>query len=161
MKYVDTFAKDLHTQLVTRNLSEIVDVIFVSDHGMTDTSHPELVYIDDEDIMGEKGVACIEHDDGWPSKGMRFSTANGCNGTQIFQSLINAVAEDKARGKIRFDVYSRETMPERYHFSNNERIAPVYVIPRMGYALTTRAEGDDGLSKGVRRYYLFSGSWEP
>lgn len=149
MKYVDTFAKDLHTQLVTRNLTEIVDVVFVSDHGMTDTSHPELVYMDDDNLMGEKGVSCVEHDDGWPSKGMRFSTAIGCNGTQILESLLDAAEEDEAKGKIRFDVYTLETMPERYHFSNNERIAPVYVVPRMGYALTTRAEGDDGLSKGV------------
>lgn len=62
MVYVDTFAKDLHTQLEARNLTEIVDVIFVSDHGMTDTSHPELVYLDD--ILGKKGYADIEHEDG-------------------------------------------------------------------------------------------------
>lgn len=62
LKYVDNFARDLHTQLSARNLSEIVDVIFVSDHGMTDTSHPELVYMDD--ILGEEGIAKIEHEDG-------------------------------------------------------------------------------------------------
>ena len=62
LEYVDGFARDLHTQLVARNLSEIVDVIFLSDHGMTDTSHPELVYM--EDILGEEGLAQIEHEDG-------------------------------------------------------------------------------------------------
>lgn len=62
LKYVDTFAKDLHNELVSRNLTDIVDVIFVSDHGMTDTSHPELVYIDD--ILGEEGMQFIEHEDG-------------------------------------------------------------------------------------------------
>lgn len=62
MKYVDRFAKDLHIELVDRNLTNIVDVIFVSDHGMTDTSHPELVYVDE--ILGDEGMAFIEHDDG-------------------------------------------------------------------------------------------------
>lgn len=62
MKYVDRFAKDLHTELVNRNLTEIVDIVFVSDHGMTDTSHPELIYVDE--ILGEEGMAFIEHDDG-------------------------------------------------------------------------------------------------
>lgn len=62
MKYVDRFAKDLHTELVNRNLTEIVDIVFVSDHGMTDTSHPELVYVDE--ILGDEGMSFIEHDDG-------------------------------------------------------------------------------------------------
>lgn len=45
-----------------RNLTDIVDVVFVSDHGMTDTSHPELVYIDD--ILGEGGWQAVKHEDG-------------------------------------------------------------------------------------------------
>lgn len=45
-----------------RNLTDIVDVVFVSDHGMTDTSHPELVYIDD--ILGEDGWQAVKHEDG-------------------------------------------------------------------------------------------------
>jgi predicted AlkP superfamily pyrophosphatase or phosphodiesterase len=47
---------------VDRNLTDIVDVVFVSDHGMTDTSHPELVYIDD--ILGEGGWQAVKHEDG-------------------------------------------------------------------------------------------------
>jgi predicted AlkP superfamily pyrophosphatase or phosphodiesterase len=43
-------------------LTDIVDVVFVSDHGMTDTSHPELVYIDD--ILGEDGWQAVKHEDG-------------------------------------------------------------------------------------------------
>lgn len=35
--------------------------MFVSDHGMTDTSHPEWIYIDD--ILGE-GFKELEHVDG-------------------------------------------------------------------------------------------------
>ncbi|KAL5501745.1 hypothetical protein ACEPAH_9005 [Sanghuangporus vaninii] len=141
---VDTFAKDLHLELAGRNLTDIVDVIFVSDHGMTDTSHPELVYLDD--ILGEEGYSYIEHEDGWPSKGFRFSSK--CNVTHYLDILLKAADENPEK----FDVYTRETMPERYHFSNNYRIAPVYVVPKIGYALTTRAEGDDGLSKGNHGY---------
>jgi predicted AlkP superfamily pyrophosphatase or phosphodiesterase len=59
---VDRFAKDLHDSLEARNLSNIVDIVFVSDHGMTDTSHPTPIYIDD--ILGEEGMDAIEHNDG-------------------------------------------------------------------------------------------------
>ena len=55
------FARDLHDQLEARNLTGIVDVVFVSDHGMTDTSQPEFIYMDD--ILGE-GWNHITHEDG-------------------------------------------------------------------------------------------------
>lgn len=61
LEQVDRFAKDLQESLEARNLTEIVDVVFVSDHGMTDTSHPELLYMDD--ILGD-GFKEIEHQDG-------------------------------------------------------------------------------------------------
>lgn len=49
---IDVFARDLHNSLLARNLSQIVDVIFVSDHGMADTSEVEWIYLDGDDILG-------------------------------------------------------------------------------------------------------------
>lgn len=60
---MDVFAKNLHDSLALRNLSDIVDIVFVSDHGMTDMSRPEMVWLDD--IMGEE-YKHIEHQDGKP-----------------------------------------------------------------------------------------------
>lgn len=123
-----------------RNLTDIVDVVFVSDHGMTDTSHPEHIYIDD--ILGD-GYDAIEHEDGWPAMGLRFApTANVSHNLDLLRSAA-------AASKGTFDVYTHETMPQRYHFAHNERIAPIYVVPKIGYVLTTHAEGDVGMSKGV------------
>ncbi|KAG6906153.1 hypothetical protein DXG01_015660 [Tephrocybe rancida] len=141
---VDSFAKDLQLALHARNLTDIVDIVFVSDHGMTDTSHPELVYMDD--IIGEQGLSDIEHEDGWPSMGIRFRP--GSNETHYYELLMKAAAENPEK----FGVYTHETMPERYHFSNNERIAPIYVVPKIGYVLTTKEEGDTGMSKGNHGY---------
>lgn len=62
---VDNFAKSVHTSLQERNLTNIVDVIFVSDHGMTNTSNSRLVYLDD--VMGEEHVNQIEHEEGMDS----------------------------------------------------------------------------------------------
>ncbi|KAH9179365.1 Phosphodiest-domain-containing protein [Lactarius sanguifluus] len=144
LRYVDGFVKDLHDSLVARNLTEIVDVIFVSDHGMTDTSHPALVYIDD--LLGENGWKAVKHEDGWPSMGLHFDPS--ANASHYLDVLLTA-AEDNSE---KFDVYTPQTMPERYHFAHSSRIAPVYVVPKMGYVLTTRAEGDVGLSKGNHGY---------
>ncbi len=135
------FAKNLHLALEDRNLTDIVDIVFVSDHGMTDTSHPTLIYMDD--ILGEDGLKMIEHEDGWPSMGLRFSPQ--ANESYYYELLIDAAD----RNPEKFDVFTHETMPERYHFANNERIAPIYIVPKIGYTLTTKKEGNVGMTKGV------------
>ncbi|KAH8825018.1 Phosphodiest-domain-containing protein [Flagelloscypha sp. PMI_526] len=141
---VDWFARDLHDGLVARNLTDIVDIVFVSDHGMADTSHPTLVYMDD--ILGSDGLSSIEHEDGWPSMGIRFMP--GTNASHYLQVL----EEQASKSNGAFEVFTHENMPERWHFSGNERIAPIYVVPKLGYALTTKAEGDTGMSKGNHGY---------
>ena len=75
--------------------------------------------------------------------GLRFSSK--ANETHYFQVLQKAA---KASGR-KFDVFTHDTMPKRYHFARNERIAPIYVVPRLGYALTNRVENGSGMSKGV------------
>ncbi|TFY72599.1 hypothetical protein EVG20_g421 [Dentipellis fragilis] len=139
--------KNLQDALVARNLTNIVDIVFVSDHGMTDTSHPELVYIDK--LLGADGWAAVQHEDGWPSMGLHFRP--GANVTHFLDVLTKAAGENEEK----FEVHTPETMPERYHFAYSNRIAPVYVIPKMGYVLTTKKEGDVGLSKGVRATFPF------
>ncbi|KAI0632394.1 Phosphodiest-domain-containing protein [Trametes polyzona] len=143
LKEVDAFARDLHNAVEARNLTDILDIVFVSDHGMTDMSHPELVYVDD--ILGE-GFKRIEHEDGWPAMGLRF--ASKADEERYLEVLLEAAA--LSNGK--FDVFTHETMPERWHFAHNERIAPIYVVPRMGYALTNRLEDGAGMSKGNHGY---------
>ena len=138
---MDTFAKNLHDSLAARNLSEVVDIIFVSDHGMTDTSHPELVYMDD--ILGAEGLNEIAHEDGWPAMGLRFK--DNTNVSRYQEALLRASGANPEK----FDVYTHETMPQRYHFAYHDRIAPIYVIPKIGYVLTTKKEGDVGMNKGV------------
>lgn len=124
-----------------RNLTEIVDIVFVSDHGMADTSHPEWVYIDD--YLGKQALDFIEHEDGWPSMGLRFSPE--ADSTTYLKLLLEAAKNNSEK----FDVYTHETMPERYHFSNNPRIAPIYIVPKYGHALTMRGRDESGMSKGV------------
>jgi len=99
-----------------------------------------------EDILGMDGLKDIEHEDGWPSMGIRFFER--ANTTHHLETLLKASKENPEK----FDVFTHETMPERYHFSHNDRIAPIYVVPKIGYILTTRAEGDVGMSKGNHGY---------
>ena len=108
---------------------------------MADTSHPEWVYIDD--YLGKQAIDLIEHEDSWPSMGLWFSPK--ANTTAYLNILLEAAKNNSEK----FDVYTHETMPERYHLSHNVRIAPIYIVPKYGYALLTTRGGESRMTKGV------------
>lgn len=114
---------------------------------MTDTSDPEHIYV--EDLLGEDGLKDVAHYDGWPAMGIRWKPT--ANETKYYERLKQAATENPGK----FEVYTRENMPERWHFSHNERISPLYIVPKIGYILTRRNVGNRGQSKGVS-YSLIS-----
>ncbi|KAF8443018.1 alkaline-phosphatase-like protein [Boletus edulis BED1] len=155
---IDVFARDLHHSLLSRNLSHIVDVVFVSDHGMGDTGEVEWIYLDGDDILGETWNN-VTHYDGWPSFGLRF--VEGTDERVVLEKLVHASNEPQFSGK--FQVYITDSyaggyleeampMPPRYHFSENERIAPIWVVPTLGCALTSKKLGEKGMSIGNHGY---------
>ncbi|KAH7906182.1 Phosphodiest-domain-containing protein [Hygrophoropsis aurantiaca] len=213
---IDIFTSSLTHALAARNLSRIVDVVFVSDHGMADTDtrkgHVEWVVLDGPDVLGggteeaenkNAGWDMVTHRDGYPAIGLRF--APQANTTRILERLLAASlasAKDTPDGQPKFDVWTAaawdelnanvdelsadadelnanadelnadadesegggngngngntqalsHAMPTRYHFSSHVRISPLWVIPRMGYALTTRADGKQGMTPGNHGY---------
>ncbi|RDW66947.1 phosphodiest-domain-containing protein [Coleophoma crateriformis] len=128
---VDTMLENLFTGLEKRNLTDIVNVVVVSDHGMASTSTDRLIQL--EDIID---INKIEHTDGWPLYGLRPKDIAD------LQGLYDTLAAEAAVNP-NFDVYLRDVnMPERYHFSKNERIAPLWIIPKTGWAIVTKSEFD-------------------
>ncbi|KAG8832826.1 hypothetical protein FRC17_000580 [Serendipita sp. 399] len=145
LEQVDVFAKDVHQALLDRNLTHIVDVIYVSDHGMTDTSGSRVVHLDE--IIGKEGVNEIIYEDGWPNFGLRFSaSANVSHYLSVFEQYSASHHPDSP-----FAVYTPETMPRRYHFSNNQRIAPIYLCPRLGWVISN-TQSETGRPKGTHGY---------
>ena len=76
--------------------------------------------------------------------GLRFGPET--NTSHILELLT--AASLKSPGT--FSVFTHDTMPPAYHFSHHPRIAPIYIVPEIGYALTNRNEGDSRYTKGVR-----------
>ena len=79
--------------------------------------------------------------------GIRFTPR--ANASHYLGILMQAA--EASNGK--FEVYTHATMPERFHFSHNDRIAPIYVIPKIGYVLTDHVENGAGMSKGVSDHF--------
>ena len=127
---VDTMLHHLFTGLEQRNLTKIVNVVVVSDHGMATTSTDRLVQLDDLIDLD-----LVDRIDGWPLYGLRPKNPADLQG--LYDKLLT-----EAKQNDHFDVYIKETMPERYHFSKNDRIAPLWVIPKTGWAIVHKEDFD-------------------
>ncbi|WQF83156.1 Putative Type I phosphodiesterase/nucleotide pyrophosphatase/phosphate transferase [Colletotrichum destructivum] len=131
IEVTDAMMDQLFLGLEKRNLTDIVNVIVVSDHGMATTDTTRLLQL--EDLVD---TSKIEHTDGWPLYGLRPKNPDD------LQGLYDGLAE-KAKTNPNFNVYLRDVnMPERYHFSNNKRIAPLWIVPKAGWAIVTKDEMD-------------------
>ena len=119
--------KGLHV----RNLTDVVNVVVVSDHGMATTSTSRLIQLDD--LLDP---ALIEHTDGWPLYGLR--PRPDVSLLDLYTRLLGRAREPDAH----FQVYLRTDMPERWHFRHSERIAPLWIIPDAGWAIVPRSEFD-------------------
>ena len=147
---VDGMLHDIFTGLDERNLTGIVNVVVVSDHGMASTSTNRTIQLDDLIDMN-----LIAHTDGWPHYGLRPKDPMDVRG---LYDRLSVEAESSGN----FDVYLRdENMPERYHFSKNDRIAPLWVVPKTGWAIVqkdefnveeAKANGEEYHPKGLHGY---------
>ncbi|OCL05588.1 Phosphodiest-domain-containing protein [Glonium stellatum] len=128
---VDTMLGDILHGLQERNLTDIVNVVVVSDHGMATTDVDRLIQL--EDLVNPDE---LEHVDGWPLYGLRPKNPDDLE--RLYQQLL-----EKAKGNPNIEVYLRDKdMPERYHFSQNPRIAPLWIVPKTGWAIVTKDEFD-------------------
>ena len=137
----DTMIQQMSDGLKQRNLTDIVNLVVVSDHGMATTSNDRLVQL--EDMID---VDDIEHIDGWPLYGLR--PKEGVDIKPMYEKL-----KAEAEKHTHFQVYLRENMPERYHFSHSNRIAPLWIIPDAGWAIVHKADFDVEAAKNDGSIY--------
>ena len=127
----DEMIAGLIAGLESRNLTDVVNIVVVSDHGMASTSTERLVQL--EDLID---LSLVDHLDGWPSRGIRPKRPEDL---ATLQKQLEKAAPDYAHA---VEIYTLDTMPERYHFTKNDRIAPLWVIPKTGWAIVERPEFD-------------------
>lgn len=131
---VDSMLLDIFNGLANRNLTNIVNIVLVSDHGMATTSIDRLIQLDDLIDLN-----LVSHMDGWPLYGLRPKNASDLR--PLYETLLAAQTPN-------FEVYLRDVnMPERYHFSQNPRIAPLWLVPKTGWAIVHKADFDVSVAK--------------
>jgi predicted AlkP superfamily pyrophosphatase or phosphodiesterase len=141
IKSADTMLGSLFAGLEARNLTEIINVVVVSDHGMATTDTSRTIQLEDLIDPNE-----LEHIDGWPLYGLRPKNINDLD--RLYRQVL-----DKTKNNPNVEVYLKSNMPERYHFANNDRIAPLWIIPKTGWAIVTKAEFNVEQAKANNEVY--------
>ncbi|RIA80199.1 alkaline-phosphatase-like protein [Glomus cerebriforme] len=140
LKAADGFVKNLLNKIEERNLTDIVNIIFVSDHGMAQTIPSNIIFLDN--IFDVSKVYPVEW---FPLAGIR--PYNDSDIEEIFNLLQNANENQP------WKCYLKENIPERFHYRNSVRIDPIICIPPVGWVLTTyREAGNNTLPIGVHGY---------
>ena len=137
----DNMLGSLFANLANRNLTDVVNIVVVSDHGMATTATERLIQLDD--IID---VDKLAHIDGWPLYGLRPKNPDDLRG--LYDQLVAESEADR-----HYEVYLKDTMPERYHFTNNDRIAPLWIVPETGWAIVTKKDFDVAKAKANNEIY--------
>ncbi|GAB0087335.1 bis(5'-adenosyl)-triphosphatase enpp4 [Sergentomyia squamirostris] len=131
---LDNLTKSIHVKLKTFNLTDHVNVIHLSDHGMLGVSSPyfidlrEFVANNSCDFHGTSPVLQVV-----PKTG-KFD--------QVYQSLKRGAESNK-----HFKVYSNADLLPRWNFNNSQRSGPITALADPGYAFQDMFEAADYYAK--------------
>ncbi|KAJ2401301.1 hypothetical protein GGI23_001491, partial [Coemansia sp. RSA 2559] len=122
---VDAAVGRLWAGVERRNLTGIVNLMVVSDHGMAESrAGDNAIYIDDIiDTARLRGIFC------WPLAGLQ--PYDQADVPHMYAKLKAASAGQP------WTVYLRDQIPARLHYTFASRIAPIFVIPDAPYYVTT------------------------
>jgi len=123
---IDESMGALLDSLEVRNLKDKINIIVVSDHGMSALSRGRVIFLDD--YINLDDVLFVDYS---PVAALR---PNEEKEDSIYLSLVNAHPN--------MTVYLKEEIPERLHYRNHRRITPIICIADDGWSITDHSYFD-------------------
>ena len=144
---VDNNLAALKAGIAKMGLTDRVNIIVVSDHGMTKVKKKPLIYLDDYINMDEVMVPKFVGAHG-PSAGpfVHIFVKDKANIDRIYHQL--ALADPNLR------VYRRGHLPKRWHLNNADRTGDIFAVGEPGYLVFAHGLHSkyDGLPQGMHGY---------
>ncbi|MDP2138978.1 MAG: ectonucleotide pyrophosphatase/phosphodiesterase [Candidatus Didemnitutus sp.] len=140
----DTAVQRLLDGLAARGLREHTNLVIVSDHGMSETSSEQVVFV--EDLMD---VTQVRVESLGPNGGVRPNP-----GTVTPAELAEAI---RAKAPPQIHVYLREEVPASLHYRNHDRIPPVVLIADDHWNIESKV----GWARRRATYARASHGWDP
>jgi predicted AlkP superfamily pyrophosphatase or phosphodiesterase len=121
--------------LEARRLTDAVNLVLTSDHGMAETSRQRVVFIDDLVAPADGEIVDLNPTLGvWPRPGREDA---------LYRTLVTA--------HPRLSVYRRADTPEHWHYRSHERIPPIVAVADEGWSVMRRASVVDAFARSIRR----------
>lgn len=139
--------------LATRNLDSHIHLVVVSDHGMAATDKSRLIFYDH--ILSKESESFLRDREAWPLLGLRpKQDAPDYALDQIYTEIQQYVQQNQP---VPFQVFKRDEMPARFHYNTTDRIAPILIIPDVGYSIIRSTDYDingglDYRPRGIHGY---------
>jgi len=128
---VDNAVGILMDGLRQRGLDKVVNLLLVSDHGMSYVTPTQSIYYDDyidpSELLLEESLQ--------PHLAIRTKDPKRLD--HIYKTLKSA----QEKNNLQFKVYRSHEIPERYNYAHHPRIAPVVAIAEPGFVMTRRDMG--------------------
>ncbi|KAI8968546.1 alkaline-phosphatase-like protein [Mycotypha africana] len=124
--------------LAERNIDRHVHIVVVSDHGMAASDKSRLIFYDE--FISSESEAFLREREAWPLLGLRpKEDAPDYALDKIYKEIYDYT---QRVDNPHFKLYRREEVPERFHYNSTERIAPILLIPDVGYAIIRSTDFD-------------------
>ena len=149
---IDGILGYLQEKVEEAGLEESLNIILLSDHGMSDLSEERVIFL--EDLINLNDVEVMD----WTPVGL-IRPKEGKK-EKVYQAL--------KENEDNYTVYLKENMPERFHFKNHYRIPEIIMIADPGYTITNRSffetrgllaaqHGFDNRSTDMRTFFAANG----
>ena len=120
---VDSMIGRLMDGIAARGLSDRVNLVIVSDHGMTDTPADHVIFLDDYISLDDVDIV---------------------DASELGQVIPKPGKLDEVYGKLHganphLAVYRKADVPPRFHYDDNPRITPLILMAELGWEMTTHA----------------------
>jgi predicted AlkP superfamily pyrophosphatase or phosphodiesterase len=119
-----------------QGVADRTTIVVVSDHGMTNVSENRVIWLDD--YLDTSAVDVIESD---ATLHLRPRPDTPARAAEVYRRLAGA--------HPRMHVFTRESIPARFHHQASARIPPIVAIPDTGWAITTRQRRSDRAKDGL------------
>ncbi len=134
---IDGVLGELFDGLRARDVFEDINIIVVSDHGMTNLSPDRVVFLDD--YLGPDDAEVID----WsPVLALRPAALS-----------VDSLYDRLSGAHPNLAVYRREELPGRLHYSDHPRIAPIIGIADEGWSIGRRSRFEERFYRGATHGY--------
>lgn len=115
----DSLLGYLRTQLQQQNLWGNINILIVSDHGLTPLAEDKVIAL--ESIVDTARVKLI--------------TTGPVAMMEPNDGQVETVYNQLKKNEKYYRVYKKENLPERYHLKNNRRVPSIVVVADLGYMI--------------------------